>query len=128
MLKKNWYLFLPVGVLGLPALILAYYVLSFGYGLDDAIKATTHFLASSTRYAMKYDDLRFRRVVPGLDGRQVFELLGVPFERRDDDTVWVYALGNGTASGHHERNIIFARDSKGVPRVTKTVRGFHVRP
>ena len=128
MFKKNWYLFTPLAVLGLPALILAYYTVSFGYGLDDAIKATTHFIKSGTRYALKYDDLRFRRVVPGLDGRQVFELLGVPFERRDNDTIWVYALGSGSATAHHERLVIFARDSKGIPRVSKTVRGFHVNP
>jgi hypothetical protein len=128
MLKKNWYLFAPVAVLGLPALILAYYLFSFGYGLDDSIKATTHFVQSSTRYSLKFDELRFRRVVPGLDGRQVFELLGVPFERRDSDTVWVYALGAGTAKAHHERLVIFARDNKGIPRVSKTVRGFHVNP
>lgn len=125
MLKKNWYLFTPLALVGLPALILAYYILSFGYPVSEAIEATSHFLQSKTRYALKYSDRNFARIKPGLRGDQVFQLVGVPFERRDNDSEWLYALPQGTTNYYHERKVIFIRDKNNVPLVKETVRGFH---
>lgn len=125
MLRKNWYLFTPLAIVGLPSLILAYYILSFGYPVGEAVEATSHFLQSSTRYAMKYSDNHFSRIKPGMDGRQVFEWVGVPFERRNNDEEWLYSLPNGLTKYYHERKILFARDKNNVPRVKEVVRAFH---
>ena len=125
MLRKNWYLFTPLAFVGLPALILAYYVLSYGYPVSEAVEATSHFLQSSTRYAMKYSDRHFALVKPGMDGRQVFERVGVPFERRNNDTEWLYALPQGSTKYYHERKVIFTRDKNNIPKVSEVVRAFH---
>lgn len=125
MLKKNWYLFTPLLLAGIPALLLGYYILAFGYPVNEAVEAVSHFLESSTRYAIKYDDNRFSRIRPGMGGRDVFELIGVPFERRDNDAEWLYALPQGTALYYHERKVIFVRDKNNVPLVKETVKGFH---
>jgi hypothetical protein len=125
MLRKNWYLFTPLAFVGLPSLILAYYILSFGYPVSEAVEATSHFLQSSTRYAMKYSDNHFSRIKPGMDGRQVFEWVGVPFERRNNDEEWLYSLPNGLTKYYHERKILFTRDKNNVPRVKEVVRAFH---
>ncbi len=125
MLRKNWYLFTPLAFVGLPALILAYYILSYGYPVSEAVKATSHFLQSSTRYAMKYSDRHFALVKPGMDGRQVFERVGVPFERRNNDTEWLYALPQGSTKYYHERKVIFTRDKNNIPKVSEVVRAFH---
>jgi hypothetical protein len=116
MLKKNWYLFTPLLLAGIPALLLFYYILSFGYPVNEAVEAVSHFLQSSTRYSMKYDDHRFSRVRPGMGGRDVFELIGVPFERRNNDEEWLYALPQGTTRYYHKNN---------VPLVKETVKAFH---
>lgn len=125
MLKKNWYLFTPLAFVGLPALILAYYILSFGYSVPEAVEATSHFLQSKTRYALKYSDTSFSRIKPGMRGDQVFQLVGVPFERLNDDAEWIYSLPQGTTKYYHERKVIFSRDKNRVPFVKETVRGFH---
>jgi len=125
MLRKNWYLFTPLAFVGLPALILAYYILSYGYPVSEAVEATSHFLQSSTRYAMKYSDRHFALVKPGMDGRQVFERVGVPFERRNNDTEWLYALPQGSTKYYHERKVIFTRDKNNIPKVSEVVRAFH---
>jgi hypothetical protein len=125
MLKKNWYLFTPLAIVGLPALILAYYIVGFGYPVNEAIEATTHFLQSQTRYAMKYSDTNFARIQPGMRGDQVFQLVGVPFERLNNDAEWIYALPQGNTKYYHERKVLFDRDKNQVPHVKETVRGFH---
>ncbi len=125
MLKKNWYMFTPLLLIGLPAFILAYYILAFGYPLNEAIEATSHFLQSKTRYSMKYSDSHFARIKPGMDGRQVFEWLGVPFERRNNDTEWLFSLPQGSTKYYHERKVILGKDKSGIPRVTEVVRAFH---
>lgn len=125
MLKKNWYLFTPLAILGLPALLLCYYVFSFGYPLNEAVESVSYFLKSGTRYAMKYEDRRFSRVRPGMGGREVFELIGVPFERRNNDEEWHYSLPQGSTPYYHERIVKFVRDKNNVPLVKETVKGFH---
>jgi hypothetical protein len=125
MFRKNWYLFTPLAIIGMPALILGYYILSYGYPVNEAVEATRHFLQSGTRYAMKYTDRHFALVKPGMGGQEVFQHLGVPFERRNNDTEWLYALPKGLTQFYHERKIIFAKDAKGIPRVKEVIRAFH---
>jgi hypothetical protein len=125
MLKKNWYLFTPLLIIGMPAYLLAFYILAYGYPVNEAVEAVSHFLESNTRYAKGYSADHFRAVQPGMGGRQVFELLGVPYERRDNDTEWIYALPQGTTRYYHERKVIFERDQNNVPLVKETVKVFH---
>ena len=103
----------------------AHYILAYGYPVNEAIEATSHFLQSDTRYAQGYSDVNFGRIRPGMDGRQVFEAVGVPYERHDNDTEWLYSLAQGTTNYYHERKVILAKDSKGIPRVKEVVYGFH---
>jgi len=125
MLKKNWYLFTPLAIIGIPAFLLAYYILAIGYPINEAVEAVSRFMQSSTRYSMKYSANHFSAVKPGMDGKQVFDLLGVPFERRDNDAQWLYSLPQGSAKCYHERKIIFDRDAKNVPHVKEVVKAFH---
>ncbi len=125
MLKKNWYLFTPLAILGLPALLLCYYIISFGYSPDEAVEAVRYFLKSNTRYALKYEDRHFSQIRPGMGGREVFERIGVPFERRNNDEEWLYSLPQGDTQYYHERKVIFTRDKNNVPLVKETVKGFH---
>jgi hypothetical protein len=125
MLKKNWYLFTPLAIVGLPAFLLAFYILAYGYPVNEAVEAVSHFIQSSTRYSMKYSADHFSRIRPGMDGKQVFDYLGVPFERRNNDTEWLYSLPQGSAKAYHERKILFVRDAKRGPLVKEVVKSFH---
>lgn len=125
MFRKNWYLFTPLAIVGMPALILAYYIVGYGYPVSEAVEATSHFLQSGTRYAKDYSDRHFALVKPGMGGKEVFDRIGVPFERHNNDTEWLYALPKGLTQFYHERKVVFAKDSKGVPRVKEVVRAFH---
>lgn len=127
MLKKNWYLLLPFVLFALPGLLFGYYTLSHGYNSADAWKATRHFLKSGTRYTQNYSETNFARLRPGMDGRTVYEVMGMqPFERHDDDTRWLYTLAKPGATAYHERVVVLERDKKNVPRVKTVVRGFKV--
>lgn len=125
MFKKNWYLFTPLILVAIPALIWAYYVGSYGYTPAEALEASRHFLQSSTRYAQGFSQDKFSRIKAGSDGRMVFEAVGVPFERHDDDAVWIYALPKGSTPYYHERKVLFARDKNQIMRVRALVKGFH---
>ncbi len=127
MLKKNWYLFTPLAIVGLPAFLLGFYILGYGYPVNEAVEAVSHFLKSGTRYSMKYSADHFSRIRPGMDGKQVFDYLGVPFERRNNDAEWLYSLPQGSAKSYHERKVIFERDTNNVPHVKEVVKAFHAQ-
>lgn len=124
-LKKNWYYFAPAVLLVIPALIMLYYIVSFGYTPGDAWKALRHFGASHTRYAQKYSEDHFNRILPGMGGRDVFELVGVPFERRDKDALWFYSFPQGDTPYYHERVVVFERNAKNEPIVKSLIKRFH---
>jgi len=128
MLKKNWYLFVPFVLIAIPGLIFLFYTVKYGYTTAEAIEALRYFTQSQTRYAQKYSDDHFNTIKPGMDGRTVFELIGVPFERHNDDAEWIYALPQGTTPYYHERIVRFTRDKNNVPRVKETVKQFHGKP
>jgi hypothetical protein len=107
--------------------LLVFYVLGYGYPVNEAVEAVSHFLKSSTRYSMKYSADHFSRIRPGMDSKQVFDYLGVPFERRNNDAEWLYSLPQGSAKAYHERKVIFERDAKNVPRVKEVVKAFHAQ-
>lgn len=125
MLKKNWYLFLPLMLVAIPGLLFGYYSTSYGYGSQDAWNATRYFLQSGTRYTQKYQETNFKRLKVGMDGRTVYQVMQMqPFERHDDDTRWVYSLAKPGSSAYHERVVLMQRGKDNVPRVKAFVRGF----
>lgn len=124
-MSKNWYLFTPLLIIGLPAFLLAFYILGYGYPVNEAVEAVSHFVQSSTRYSQGYSADHFRMVKSGMGGKQVYDLIGVPFERRNNDSEWLYSLPQGTTNYYHERKVIFVRDKNNVPLVKETVKAFH---
>lgn len=126
MFKKNWYFFTPLLLLAIPAAIYLFYASSMGYSSTDSMNATKYFLVSGTRYAMEYNEVNFNRLQPGMDGRQVYQIMGKqPSERLDNDTRWVYSLAKPGSKAYHERVVIMERDKQNVPRVKELVRRFH---
>lgn len=126
MFKKNWYLFTPLILVIIPAAIYVYYISGVGYEGGDAIKATQYFLVSGTRYPLNYDERNFMRLQPGMDGRQVFEMMRQqPFERHDGDTRWIYSLPKSGTRAYHERIVVMERDPKSLLRVKEVIRRFH---
>ena len=125
MFKKNWYLFTPFILVAIPALIWGYYVAGYGYTPKEALDGLQHFMQSSTRYSQGYADEKFNSIRPGMDGRQVFERVGVPFERHHDDAEWIYSLPKGLTPYYHERKVVFVRDKNEVLRVKALVKEFH---
>ena len=124
--KKNWYLFTPLILVIIPAMIFGYYVSSYGYSPKEAMEALRYFLQSGTRYPHKFTERNLDLVRPGMDGRQVFELIDKPFERHDNDAIWIYSGPTNSASPYyHERKVLFTRDAKNIPRVQKVVKEFH---
>lgn len=127
MFKKNWYLFLPLLLIAIPGLLFGYYSTSYGYPPKEAWNATRYFLQSGTRYTQKYNELNFKRLKPGMDGRMVYQIMQMqPFERHDDDARWVYSLAKPGYTAYHERVVLMARDKDNVPRVKGFVRGFKI--
>ena len=122
MLKKNWYLLTPLLLVILPALTWLYYFGVFGYSPSEATEALTHFFQSSTRYAGSAKD-KFDFIKPGMDGRTVYEKIGMPFEGQTG-LEWRYSLPTGTTPYYHQRKIIFERVN-GIPRVKALVKDFH---
>lgn len=126
MLKKNWYLLTPLALILIPALLFAHYTTKFGYETADALNATRYFLVSGTRYTANYAEVNFRRLRPGMDGRTVYQVMGMqPFERHDNDSRWIYALPKPGATAYHERVVVLERDAANVPRVKELVKRFH---
>ncbi|HCN29813.1 MAG TPA: hypothetical protein DIT64_13925 [Verrucomicrobiales bacterium] len=127
MLKKNWYLLLPLLLVALPGLLFGYYTLSYGYGPKDAWNATRYFLQSGTRYTQKYEEYNFSRLRNGTDGRGVYQIMKMqPFERHDNDSRWIYSLPKPGSTAYHERVVLLQRDKDNVPRVKGLVRGFKI--
>lgn len=127
MLKKNWYLLLPLLLIAVPGLLFGYYSLSHGYKPADAWNATRYFLQSGTRYTQNYSETNFARLRPGMDGRTVYEVMRMqPFERHDSDSRWLYSLAKPGATAYHERVVVLERDKDNVPRVKTLLRGFKV--
>lgn len=124
-LKKNWYLLTPALILVIPALIILFFTVNYGYSFNDSFKAFCHFGSSSTRYSQGFSESKFSAVRVGMDGRQVYGIIKNPFERLNEDTEWRYALPNGQAKYYHERTIILEKDKNGVPRVKQRISRFH---
>lgn len=118
---KKWYFIVPIVLLCTPLLMTLYISASYGYSFGESLEVLQAIGKSDTKYqGLKFSESRFRQIEPGMSGRDVFELVGVPLERHDNDTKWTYSLPVGGAQFFHERTVLL---EKGV--VTSVICRFH---
>jgi hypothetical protein len=120
-LKKNWYLVVPAVLIATPVLMILYTSAVYGYSFSEAAACVQAVGQSDTKFqTMNYSEGRFRRLQPGIMGRDVFEAVGMPLERHDDDTKWHYSLPVGGSLYFHERTVLLEKG-----RVTNVICRFH---
>ena len=106
-LKKNWYLVVPAALLAAPFVIVLYISSSYGYSFSEAWECFKATGKSNTKFqTLNYSESRFKRIVPGMSGKDVFELTGLPLERHDNDTRWCFSVPVGGAAYYHERTVM----------------------
>jgi hypothetical protein len=89
-LQRRWYLLFPAFLLGFPLVMLAYVSLSYGYSVSDAWIYIQNMNKAATKFQrVKFSETGFKRIQPGMMGREVFERIGMPLERHNDDTLWL---------------------------------------
>jgi hypothetical protein len=119
--KKNWYLAIPAALLLSPLIIVICISISYGYTFPESIAVMKAFGKARTKFQqVQFTEDKFRRIQPGMMGRDAFELVGVPLERHDGDTRWFYSVPLSGAEYWHERTLIL---DKG--KVTHVVCRFH---
>lgn len=122
-LKKNWYFVVPVVLILVPVLMTGYISLKYDYSMADAwLVFKTSGQAKTKFQSIKFSESAFKKIRPGMTGRDVFELLGTPLERHDDDTMWKYSLPVSGAEYFHERTVIL---EKGTGKVAGTINRYH---
>jgi len=124
-LKKNWYLLTPALLALIPALMLLFCSVNYGYSMAESLKAIRHFGSTSTRYGQGFSERNFSLVRVGMDGKAVYNSLKTPMERNLEDTEWRYSLPGAGTEYYHERVIVMAKDAKGIPRVKQKISRFH---
>lgn len=125
-IKKNWYFFTPAVLLIIPALMVVFCTVNYGYTIPDSINAVLHFGSTSTRYSIGFTERKFKSVRVGMDGRSIFNTLRTPMERNmPEDTEWRYSLPGSGAGYYHERTLILEKDKNGIPRVKKSISRLH---
>ena len=125
-IKKNWYFFTPAAILIIPALMVVFCTVNYGYSLPESMKSVLHFGSTSTRYSQGFSEHKFKLLRVGMDARSVFDTIKAPMERNmPEDTEWRFSLPGSGASYYHERTIIMQQDKNGVPRVKQRVSRFH---
>jgi hypothetical protein len=122
-LKKNWYFVVPAVLILAPLLITGYISLKYDYSMADAWMVFKTSGQAKTKFqSIKFSESAFKKVTPGMNGRQVFELLGTPLERHDDDTRWKYALPVSGATHYHERTVVM---EAGTGKVAGIINRYH---
>jgi hypothetical protein len=120
-LTKRWYLAIPLLLLCSPLLIILYFSMTYGYSLSEAVECFKAVGKTETKFREGiYSESKFHEIQPGFSGKDVFERLGIPLERHDDDTKWCYSLPVGGAAYYHERTFIMNRG-----KVASVVCRFH---
>lgn len=125
-LKKNWYLLTPAAIVLIPALMVLFCSVNYGYGLSESLKAVRYFGSTGTRYAQGFSERKFKLVKPGMDGKSVYNTLRNPMERNmPEDTEWKFSLPASGTNYYHERTLVFEKDKNGIPRVKQRISRFH---
>jgi outer membrane protein assembly factor BamE (lipoprotein component of BamABCDE complex) len=121
-LKKRWYLVVPLLLVCFPLLMVLYISMSYGYGLEESWNCLQNMAKTDTKFRVgAYSEGRFVKVTPGMMGRDVFELLGMPLERNmPDDTRWSYSVAQNGSTYFHERVVMLDHG-----KVTGTLKRFH---
>jgi hypothetical protein len=128
MLKKFSFLFLPLLILLCVCGVVVKGLVFHGYSMEESLAMLRHLHESGSRYTLNYSEDHFDQIQVGDSGRQVFERMTVPpFERHENDSVWLYSLPEAAAAYYHQRDVIFERDAENVPRVKATVKRFSQR-
>lgn len=124
-LKKNWYLVVPAVLIMLPLVMTFYISTTYGYTMGQAWEVFKTSTQQETKFQkLKFTESKFKSIRPGMSGREVFELLGVPLERHLDDTLWHYSLplhGSQTQY-YHERTIVM---QPGTGKVASVINRYH---
>ena len=126
--KKNWYMFTPAAILVIPALMVVFCTINYGYSIPDSINAVFHFGSTGTRYSTGFSERKFSLVKIGMDGKTVFETIRNPMEGNDPGAAvanWRYSLPASGAGYYHERTIVLEKDKNGIPRVKQRISRFH---
>ena len=126
-IKKNWYFFTPAAILIIPALMVVFCTVNYGYTIPDSINAVFHVGSTGTRYSMGFSEHKFSLVKIGMDGKTVFDTIKNPMEGNDpgaDLANWRYSLPASGAGYYHERIIVLAKDKNGIPRVKQRISRF----
>ena len=120
-LKKNWYLVVPAILLGAPLLMALYISASYGYSFGESVECLKAIGQEKTKFApIGYSESAFKRIEPGMSGAQVFQLVQMPLERHENDSVWLYSVPVAGAQYYHERKVLLDRG-----KVTGTIARFH---
>jgi hypothetical protein len=109
-LRRRWYYLIPAFLLGSPLVMLAYVSMSYGYSASDSWTYLQNMDKAGTKFQRsKFSEMKFKRIKPGMMGRDVFEMIGMPLERHDEDTRWLYSAPVGGAPYFHERTLILKK-------------------
>ncbi len=120
-LKKNWYLAIPAALLLSPLLIVIGISISYDYDFPESIAVMTALGKDKTKYqTIQFTEEKFRRIQPGMSGREAFELVGVPLEQHDNQTRWLYSVPLHGAQYWHERTVLLEKG-----KVTQVICRFH---
>jgi hypothetical protein len=110
LLKKYWFVALPVFLLCLPLIMVVYTMSSYGYSWEESVEVVRATGKNNTKFQeTRYEERNFKKIEPGDTGRTVFELLGVPLERLNDDTLWRYTTNVGSTGYFHERALVMKK-------------------
>ena len=122
-LKKNWYFVIPAVLILVPLLMTGYISAKYGYSMADAwLVFKTSGEAQTKFQETKFTETKFKKIEPGMTGRDVFEILGVPLERHEDDTKWLYSLPVSGAKYYHERTVVM---QPGTGKVAGIINRYH---
>ena len=122
-LKKNWYFIIPAVLIFLPVLATFYISVAYGYTLGEAWEVFKSKGQEQTKFqALKYSESKFRQIRPGMSGRDVFEMVGLPLERHNEDLLWHYSLPLKGAEFFHERSIVM---QPGTGKVAQVICRYH---
>lgn len=120
-LKKNWYLIIPAVLLGMPALMALYISSSYGYSFGESVEVLKAMGKEKTKFSpIGFSESKFKRIEPGMMGKDVFELVHMPLERHDNDTRWLYSVPVDGAQYYHERTVLLEKG-----KVTGVITRFH---
>jgi hypothetical protein len=122
-LKKNWYFVVPAVLLAMPVLITWFISAKYNYSMGDAwLVFKTSGKAETKFQGQKYTESKFARIEPGMTGRDVFELIGIPLERHEEDTRWKFSLPVSGAEYYHERTVVL---QPGTGKVARVINRYH---